>query len=128
MFPVLLTEVYSRWGNSEKFEGLKVVVLVRPTKRGLLNTSVFSSEFSHFPDAGKHQTFAGVFKKALCLTRPTHARQDVPFLGQDRRGLGAQAYTEYVRTTKARERRWRTQRLREGMLFQQAQERYLGHW
>ncbi len=23
-----------------------------------------------------------VFKKARCLTRPSHARQDVPFLGQ----------------------------------------------
>ncbi len=33
----------------------------------------------------------GLFKKAGCLTRSAHARQDVPFLGQGRRGFGARS-------------------------------------
>jgi hypothetical protein len=33
--------------------------------------------------------------------------------------LARRTYTEYVSTTRGRERRWRTLRLREGMLFQQ---------
>jgi len=31
----------------------------------------------------------GMFKKAPCLTRPSRARQDVPFLWQGRRTFGA---------------------------------------
>ena len=58
-----------------------------------------------------------VFKKARCLTRPSHARQDVPFLWQDcsmayRVPEGATVVAERtggcVSTTTGRERSCRT--------------------
>ncbi len=63
-----------------------------------------------------------MFRKTRHLPRPAHARQGGPFLGQGRRRDGHGTDWAVVRTTARRERRWRTLRLREDMLFQHALE------
>jgi len=74
----------------------------------------------------------GLFKKARCLTRPARARQDVPFLGQGRRGFSARS-VHGVREGARREERQACapQRLQQrpenaaGGLFHQAHMRTL---
>ncbi len=66
-----------------------------------------------------HKQGACSKKPAVSPAQPVHAKT-CRSSGKAAGDLADGAYTWYVRTTKARERRWRTLRLREVMLFQQA--------
>ena len=59
---------------------------------GPLNISNFFQCRLTLPNSMDDQLPEGMFRKARCLTRPTRARQDVPFLGQGRRALGRRGY------------------------------------